>query len=417
MYLETTPRGMLALFFRQFNKFFLTFLVVVGAGLFYITTQKPLFEASGSLLVHFGNQEVSRTSYAPAELSRNDRREIIESHVAILRSQELVETLVKTYGAETIYPGITAKVAGKDSPEQAAIKKLIQGDLYVKASQNSSLIDVDLLNENPKFAKAMLQSLFDTFMVRQSEIYNRSQTSFLQSQVERARAQLEKAQSELQDFKASHGISLIEEELTQLFKDRGDASTVSFEAVDAAQAELAKLQAEEASLLATYRADSPAVSQLQQKIAVAKRQLGARQAELKARSGGTSTGVKKRIAELEAKRKEYNDLLRQVSIFEENYKNYVLRAEEAVANETFNQRNVTRISVVDEPSVPVRPVHPRKMLIIAASILAGLLAGLGIAALAEMLDTRFTTQAQVARLLNVPVFATFGKPVKSRRHS
>ena len=76
-------------------------------------------------------------------------------------------------------------------------------------------------------------------------------------------------------------------------------------------------------------------------------------------------------------------------------------------NETLNQRNVTAITVVDEPVVPFKPVLPKKLLVIIMSVLGGVVFGFGLAMACETADTRFSLAWQVPLTLGLPVMATF----------
>ncbi len=66
-----------------------------------------------------------------------------------------------------------------------------------------------------------------------------------------------------------------------------------------------------------------------------------------------------------------------------------------------------RIKVIDAPVDPVVPVTPGRILFLIAGILAGLIAGAGLAASAEILDTRLRRQEQFEAACNVPVVARY----------
>lgn len=435
MKLELTPRGLLVTLFRQRIRILLVFLVIMGLGMSYIIYAKPMYHTAGRLLVKFGENampDVAMRDKAPVELSVNDRSETMQSNTEILRSHDLLQTVVLEFGPERIYPGITKRVEGRDTPVEATIKTLLKNHLNVKFSQQSNIIEVHMLNSNPEVAAQFVKRLLELFIRRQTEVYNMPQTSFLEEQAAKAKAGLEESQKALYDFKAKAGISDIEEELTQLLKEKGEAATIAFESVDEAQRILSELRAKEAEMLTTYRSSSPQVKRLRQSINEAEKQLRVRMADLKERGAApgnsdelidgisepkTATGmlasqtanIDKRINELEEQRTHYNDLVRQVQIDAESYKNYQVRAEEARANETLNQQNITRISVVDEPVVPMKPAQPRKMLILGVCLLGGIIFALGTGIVIEILDERFSTPEQVYVTLQLPVMATFNE--------
>ena len=66
-----------------------------------------------------------------------------------------------------------------------------------------------------------------------------------------------------------------------------------------------------------------------------------------------------------------------------------------------------RIKVIDAPVDPVVPVTPGRVLFLIAGILAGILAGAGLAAAAEILDTRLRRQSDFETACNAPVIARY----------
>lgn len=66
-----------------------------------------------------------------------------------------------------------------------------------------------------------------------------------------------------------------------------------------------------------------------------------------------------------------------------------------------------RIKIIQAPSDPVVPVTPGSLLFALAGILAGILAGAGLAGAAEVLDTRLRNRSQFQNAANVPVIARF----------
>jgi uncharacterized protein involved in exopolysaccharide biosynthesis len=411
-----TIRGILSTFFRQWRIFWLVFLCILAIGLLYLTITTPLYESSGSVLVKFGSDADAGVNKdnGKVPLPANDRREIIQSNIDIIQSHDLLRDAINKIGVERLYPGITERVGDKDSPLEAAISQFMRKHLVVKSSQQSNVIDISVLNPDPKVAAQMVDILQDVFIAKQLEIFNKPQTTFLSEQVKEAEERLNKSQQALKDFKSSIGITSIETELSELLKQKSTAAAVAFQSVADAQSKLADLRDQESEMLATYKSNSPALQAVRKSIAEAKRQLQERQKHLGSSSGSEylekqTSSIDKRIADLEGKRSQYNDLLRQVQIDESNYKNYLARQEEARINETLGEKKITSISVIDSPVVPNKPARPRKLLTLAATIMAGLMLGAGIAFLREITDARFRTPKQLAAVLKSPVLAAFPK--------
>jgi uncharacterized protein involved in exopolysaccharide biosynthesis len=411
MKIEPTTRGWITAFFRQLKKCTFVFCMFLLGGLVYIAATKPQYEAAGSLLVKFGRgatPEITRSENSgPEIITQSDRRETIQSDIEILQSHALLYEIVHAFGAENLYPNITKKVAGKDDPEEAAIRELWKSDLVIKSNQKSNLIDVRMVNRNPKIAAQFVHELFQRFIARQSEVFNKPQTNFLENEVKQAAEKLKASQQALENFKEDKEISSMDDEMAELLRQKSDAGTLALDANDDAWARLSEMQEKEAQMRATYLPDSAQVIRQHELVVLAQRQLQQRQADQSTRIGSATAKIKKRIAELEAQRTQYRDLARQVDIDEQNYKNYQLRGENARINDLLNRNSITPIVVVDEPVVPMKPIRPRKKLILAMCLLAGLVFGTGTALIFETLDPRFTSPEQISDILGVPVMANF----------
>ena len=110
MQIELTTRSFLVSCFRQKRKIIALFLLVVLAGVTYISLAKPIYEVKGSFLVKFGNntpEKITRFENGSVSVSRDDRRETIKSDIDILMSANLLTELINEIGADNLYPGIT----------------------------------------------------------------------------------------------------------------------------------------------------------------------------------------------------------------------------------------------------------------------------------------------------------------------
>jgi uncharacterized protein involved in exopolysaccharide biosynthesis len=429
MQIEFTSRGLLATFFRHKIKLILLFSVCCLIGLGYVFTAQPAYESTGSLLVKFGRSatpNLVEVKSGPDEISQNDRRELLQSYMQILQSRDLLRGLVHDVGVSKLYPQLTENLRPGDNPVEAAITRLQTEDISVKAATNSDIIAVHIFNRSPTMAADFLRSLFDQFITRQSDVYNKQQIDFLAEQVKLAAERLHQSQKELRQYKEQVGVSSLDEELKRLLEQKMTASNIAITAMDKAKERLEQLEAQETTLLATYNPSSPAVVKIRLSIAKARQQVEERQLDLKRRESGTvnSTSetlvgaeisrIDRRIEKLESVRTHHDDLERQVKIDEDNYKNFEARSEAARVNNTLNEQKITRIVVLDTPMVATRPSRPRKGVIILFALMAGVLLGIGAAVVAETLDDRFSTSAQVSNTLQLPVLASFFAPQARR---
>lgn len=412
MRIEPTTRGWMTAFFRQWRKSAVIFLLIVAGGLVYIAFTGPQYESQGSLLVKFGRDATPEIGQqdntgGPEVITQDDRRETIESDMEILQSHGLLHEIVDALGAENLYPGITRRVKGTDDPDDAAIRRLWKGDMVVKSDPHSDIINVWVVNRDPKVAALFITTLFQHFIARQSEMFNKPHTDLLEAEVKKAATALEMSQRALEEFKAQNGISSINDELDALLGQKSEAGTIALDEDNQAWERLADMQSKEKEMLATYLPNDPLVVRQHQAVQLAEKQMQEHQRTQRERIVSSTTRIDRRIAELESLQNQYNDLARQVAIDEQNYKNFVLRGENARINEILNRNRITPVVVVDQPAVPVKPVRPRKKLVMAMCLLAGLIFGAGAALILETLDPRFTSPEQIADVLGVPVMANF----------
>lgn len=420
MIIENSPRGYLTAFFRQGRAFTVVAGLILLAGVTYLVTTQPVYEARGSLVVKFGQDARpdaalgEKTDYADADSSA--RREIIQSYVKIIFSRDLLRNLVNEFGTDRLYPGIEKQIAPGQPPDEAAIDILLDRDLKVAFGQ-SHVIDISVRNPDAQLAAAFAGRVMDAFARKRTEIYNTPQTDLLRQQIEDGRRKFQAAQQNLQNFKHEAGISDVDEETAQLLREKSELNTLAFAAISEAQARLAELETQETKMRSTYRDDSPMLVRFKKEVDSARADLKSRQNALNpSKNGGADSSlaermnnVDKRLAYLETRRGEYNDLRQQVKIDEENYLYYLKRGEEARINNLLNQYNITRISVVDRPAVPLAPISPRRNIFLAVTLLAALMAGTGTALLRESLDDRISNPDQVLAAIGVPVLVSFRK--------
>jgi len=83
-----------------------------------------------------------------------------------------------------------------------------------------------------------------------------------------------------------------------------------------------------------------------------------------------------RLMELELTSMNIDQKRRRIKTVEERYTTYISRGEQARMNTALDQKQVTNVSVVQEPVASVKPVKPRKTIVLLTSVLGGILMGL-----------------------------------------
>jgi polysaccharide chain length determinant protein (PEP-CTERM system associated) len=79
-----------------------------------------------------------------------------------------------------------------------------------------------------------------------------------------------------------------------------------------------------------------------------------------------------------------------------------------------SNKNSDTYKVIDEASLPEKPVSPNRMQIIGIGLIAGLALGVGSAFGRELLDNAFSSEDEVTTLLKIPVLATISEVTKKQ---
>ena len=147
------------------------------------------------------------------------------------------------------------------------------------------------------------------------------------------------------------------------------------------------------------KADQVDISNREQTIATLKSKIAGYQARLSA-----APAVAQELADLtrgyEQSQANYNDLLKK-----ENDSRMATGMEQMQAGDRF--------SVIDPPSLPLKPVFPNRLLISAVGFGAGVILALLAAALMEFLDDRLHSGKDIEELLPVPVISEIPEALNS----
>lgn len=377
---------------------------------------KPVYESSGSLVVKFG-QGTQADGSSGGEVDANTRQEIIKSYIKIISSHNFLQDCVKAFGLYRLYPDLQDEIQSGTTLSEVAIKNLLEDDLQL-VNDKSRMIDISVRNGNPAVAAEFAKLVMDVFINKRTEIYNIPQTDVLEKQTEDVRHKLEKTRKDFQDFKQKTGISGLDEELSQLLREKSNLSTLAYTAVTQAQSKLAELEAQEAKMRTTYRPGSSLLAGLLRTVEAARAELRKRENDLNAKAATSDNSlssrlatINERLAYLESQRGAYNDLQQQVKVHEETYLTYLKRGEDARIYNLLNSKNVTHISIIDNPVVPSQPIKPQKKILLAIILMAAAMAGFGTVLSRELLDDRLTNPDQVLTHIGVPVLAVYRKEI------
>lgn len=347
--------------------------------------------------------------------------------------------------------------------------KILQEELSVSPIKNSNLLNVSLEHEDPEIAANVVNTLIRLFIDRHMIIRNdEEKRDFYLQQAKQLEEKLKKNESALQalkqkngilsslpdekrmlieqqmKLKASHEDTLIrmqevEERIAQLQDQLGNTSD-NPQALASLNQRLLDLQAEESKLLSSFNSTSRVVVNVRNEINSVKAQLKklgsdkaygnnptasgtslhsrlqdslldqqVEQGALKATAAAQQSQLEKnrnKILLLDKMEKALERQEEQILIDQKNYKMFLSKYEQTSITNAMDEKGITNIRIVEPAYVPSRPVSGKRRLAVLASMIFGLLGGIGLAYLLELLGPTIDTRRDVEKYLGVPVLAT-----------
>jgi uncharacterized protein involved in exopolysaccharide biosynthesis len=349
---------------------FLTILGSVTVGTFMMT---PIYESTAILLVKLGREfkNVSDGSLSTPV------SQVINTEVVILRSDEVIESVVAALGPEVLYPGLLesqkaaeaelASAAGGDAADVrtplALATRRFANNLRVEGLPDTQVIQVSFQHPDPQLAADAVNLLVDRFQERHLWAFSQAQaTAFLEEKVGTHASKLEQANDRLRAFLETHAGFAIADIGDVVGRERRELAAQ----IETARSESAAMQRElshlETELAGTSRYEAgDRRTQLELRIQEVKAQLKG----LIAREATLRQSVSKsdaELAELPALRKRYDSLVRERDSAARLYENYSMQLEEARVSAEMDRQKIANIAVLQAGMAPTSPVRPRKAL-------------------------------------------------------
>jgi len=320
MYFAADRYGFLTILFKRRRLVLRIFFSILALGIAYLIIAERKYESVSQLIVRFGNRSVPEVERAPAtELTPSDRREIVLSHVAILKSPDLARATLEAVDIKNIYPDIIENPPGGWSIMDEAVRRF-RDSLWVGVGTQDNVVSISFQHPDGSVAQQVVQKLITAYNGQQTVVYNDPHSAFLKGEVAASQNRLNEAQAALDKFKTEWRITNYDEEINDLLKQRGEvnsslhvaqanldqarnrkaelarlmknvprtitesASGEKYRSIDEAHSRLAELQNKRSQMLATYKANSPMLSTLNAGIADAKSEVASRQRDLERRA-------------------------------------------------------------------------------------------------------------------------------------
>jgi succinoglycan biosynthesis transport protein ExoP len=422
---------------------------IVAACLYLLVTPK-VYAAQTTVQVEQRSHKILNIQdIANEDLNATELLRTIEQNLA---NEALLERVVAALHLDGGSLGLPPRAEPYKLPE---ITRALQRHLSVELVKGTRLIAVRAESERPEFAQQLSLTMVNEYrkMNREQRLNLVTDTnSVLSAEANKLKEKLQKSEQALQDYKErTQAVSLQEtqniivEKLKELSAKLTAAKTdrMKLEA-DVSQAQKLGDSAPEDLLKLSSVAEAKAVVEqkrivaeqegvvanfgkrygpLHPKLIQAKSQLDAQKASLNDLIKRTAASInsayeaardteakyEKALHEQEQKALELNKLAipyavlqREVESDRALYDAVLARMKETDVTKSIEQDDI----IVKSPAgVPDRPVRPRKLRILAGSMVLGVLLGVGLVLLLRAWDTSIRTVAEADQVLKVPVLA------------
>ncbi len=383
----------------------------------------------------------------------------------VAMSQQQMSTfaeILKSRGV--VIPVIEATEEQKDG-KYPAYENYVNGRITTAPFKNTEILQVKMKGGTPEKAQKANKLLVDSFLRRITGLSRTEQTAtkgFLDERVKSAKADLDKAETALQDYKAKYKM-ISPSDSARIFTDRiaqtekeaaanrvemevaqaklnavraqlgnGGSANADNRTIQVYNTQLAKLEAERISYLDKYTEKHPKMVELNGEIANLKAKINEEIRKVAALEAPSDNAVHQRLVMgkyqsegelIAAQKKEealqqiidqnnadleklpevekgYVKVARDAQVANEIYVMLAKRLEESKVAEVMQPNNV---QVVDEPTLPERPISPRKGRTLALAALLGLLLSSGYTVAKELMNRTICTDDDVKNYLALPV--------------
>jgi capsular exopolysaccharide synthesis family protein len=390
-----------------------------------------------------------KIEYESANKSGGRLEEALDGNSPVSYDPDFYQTQYELLKSRTLAERVAESLdLGSDDQDAAAAAKrssaMIQGGTTVEPVRNSKLVRLHFDSTDPELAARIVNALADAYIKSNLERrYNASADAknFLEQRIVQVKAKLEDAEHKLYAHAREQGIINIDakenqsllaaqlQEKTQALAEaerqrltaesiyresrndggHGSSKILSDPVVQRLKGEKTKLELSYQEKIALFKPDYPAMVQLQEQIDQINAQIAAEIASVRSALDTDyqlalrkENMLKAEVANLkeEVMRRQdagssYNILKREVETSRALYDGILQRLKEIGVTSGISTNNIAIIDPAETPDFPFKP-NPRSYLMIGAFL--GLLGGIGLAFLFEMLDDTVKLPEDLERL-------------------
>lgn len=341
----------------------------------------------------------------------------------------------------------------------------VKGHIVTKPYKDTEILEVDVTGKTPEKAQEANQLLVQGFLDRLTELSHAESSAtreFLEQRVKSSKKELDDAETKLKNYQVKHKIfstdnqmKSLAERITELDKVKAQnkldmetaqaalgsinsqlsgagASIADSPSIQQAKSKLVDLEAQKASYVGKYTNENPKMKEINRQISSARSSLRREISAIVAQKAPSSSAVQQKlltdkftneamiavaqgkndaidqlekknadeIAKLPQTQQGYLQVKRDADVAQEIYVMLAKRLEEAKVAEAMVP---TEVQVVDEATLPEKPIKPRKLLTLILALFLGLFGGTGYTIARTLLNRKIRTAADVEQYLELPV--------------
>jgi len=341
----------------------------------------------------------------------------------------------------------------------------VKGHIVTKPYKDTEILEVDVTGKSPEQAQQANQLLVQGFLDRLTELSHAESSAtreFLEQRVKSSKKELDDAETKLKDYQVKHKIfstdnqmKSLAERITELDKVKAQnkldmetaqaalgsinsqlsgagASIADSPSIQQAKSKLVDLEAQKAGYVGKYTNENPKMKEINRQISSARSSLRREISAIVAQKAPSSSAVQQKlltdkftneamiavaqgkndaidqlekknadeIAKLPQTQQGYLQVKRDADVAQEIYVMLAKRLEEAKVAEAMVP---TEVQVVDEATLPEKPIKPRKLLTLVLALFLGLFGGTCYTIARTLLNRKIRTAADVEQYLELPV--------------
>ncbi|WP_109114578.1 polysaccharide biosynthesis tyrosine autokinase [Acinetobacter baumannii] len=256
----------------------------------------------------------------------------------------------------------------------------------------TGVIGLSYLGQDPEHITQVLNNVLNVYHeqnIERKSLESKQTLAFLERQLPELRKQLEDSEIKFNQFREKYKTVDVNAESELLLKQNIDLEKLKIE-----------LQQKQAELSAKYTNDHPLIRQIDAQITDINKKIA---------------DLNNRLTQLPETQRLYLQLYRDVKVNTELYTSLLNSYQQL---KIANAGEIGNVRIIDTAVEPVKPIKPKKLIVLILSIFVGGFIGVLIALLRNMMRSGVNDSTQIENELDLPVYATVPRsPIQETRMS